>query len=203
MPRAKKSALAPRKRPLQARSQATVRAILEAAARVLARESLAGFNTNRVAEIAGISVGSLYQYFPNKEALVTALIEEAQTALAAQAHALAAALDGADLDAKLAGVARLAIEQQYANPILAAALDHEEKRLPLGARLRRTEQALMQALGALLAPHLPGLSAVELRDALVIVKALVESEADNRVKPVDLEARVLRGLRGYLSAGGG
>jgi AcrR family transcriptional regulator len=52
--------------PSQLRSLATVQLILPAAARVLARESLAGFNTNRVAEVAGISVGSLYQYFPSK-----------------------------------------------------------------------------------------------------------------------------------------
>ena len=58
-----------RKAPKQARSLVTVQAILTAGARVLARESLAGFNTNRIAEVAGVSVGSLYQYFPNKAAL--------------------------------------------------------------------------------------------------------------------------------------
>jgi AcrR family transcriptional regulator len=47
--------------------------ILEATARVLSRRGYAGTNTNRIAEIAGVSVGSIYQYFPNKEALVAAL----------------------------------------------------------------------------------------------------------------------------------
>ena len=74
--------LRPRKAPIQSRSQATVQAILEAAARVLARQSLPGFNTNRVAEVAGVSIGTLYQYFPNKEALIGALIEREQAALA-------------------------------------------------------------------------------------------------------------------------
>ena len=64
-------------------------AILAAAARVLARESLAGFNTNRVAEVAGVSVGSLYQYFPNKAALVAALIEREQARYAHHARDLA------------------------------------------------------------------------------------------------------------------
>ena len=68
-----------RKTPRQLRSLATVAIILQAAARVLSRQSLAGFNTNRVAEVAGVSVGSLYQYFPNKAALVTALIDRSQT----------------------------------------------------------------------------------------------------------------------------
>jgi AcrR family transcriptional regulator len=63
----------PRKSPRQARSQATVGAILDAAARVLVERGYAATNTNLVAELAGVSVGSLYQYFPNKDALIAAL----------------------------------------------------------------------------------------------------------------------------------
>ncbi|MGE0872730.1 MAG: TetR/AcrR family transcriptional regulator [Kofleriaceae bacterium] len=65
----------PRKRPRQARSQATVDSILAATTRVLIRHGFDGLTTNAVAELAGVSIGSLYQYFPNKEALVAALIE--------------------------------------------------------------------------------------------------------------------------------
>jgi AcrR family transcriptional regulator len=65
----------PRKRPRQQRSQATVDAILAATARVLVRHGFDGLTTNAVAIAAGVSIGSLYQYFPNKEALVAALIE--------------------------------------------------------------------------------------------------------------------------------
>lgn len=50
-------------------------ALLDAAARILAEGGLEAANTNRIAEVAGVSVGSLYQYFPNKEALVAALVE--------------------------------------------------------------------------------------------------------------------------------
>jgi AcrR family transcriptional regulator len=66
----------PRKRPRQARSKATVDTILAATARVLVRHGFDGLTTNAVAEAAGVSIGSLYQYFPNKEALVSALIEK-------------------------------------------------------------------------------------------------------------------------------
>ena len=59
-----------RKKPAQQRSKETVRAILQAAARILARDGYEGTNVNRVADLAGVSVGSLYQYFPSKEALV-------------------------------------------------------------------------------------------------------------------------------------
>ena len=67
--------ISPRKAPRQQRSEATVAAILQGATRVLSRESLAGFNTNRVAEVAGVSVGSLYQYFEDKEQILFELLQ--------------------------------------------------------------------------------------------------------------------------------
>ena len=68
--------LKPRKTPLQARSKATVEAILGAASQVLKRKGYAAATTDRIAERAGVSVGSLYQYFPNKDALLVALAEQ-------------------------------------------------------------------------------------------------------------------------------
>ena len=65
----------PRKRPRQARSKDTCDTILAATARVLIKRGFDGLTTNGVAEAAGVSIGSLYQYFPNKEALVASLIE--------------------------------------------------------------------------------------------------------------------------------
>ncbi|MDG4883589.1 TetR family transcriptional regulator [Mesorhizobium sp. WSM4884] len=59
-----------RKQPKQARATELVAAILQAAAQVLASEGAQRFTTTRVAEKAGVSVGSLYQYFPNKAALL-------------------------------------------------------------------------------------------------------------------------------------
>jgi AcrR family transcriptional regulator len=64
-----------RKRPQQARSQVTVDYILSAAARLLEQDGYDGTNTNRIAETAGISVGSLYQYFPSKDAIVSELFD--------------------------------------------------------------------------------------------------------------------------------
>jgi len=64
----------PRKQPRQERSKATVDTILEATARVLIKHGYDGLTTNAVAQLAGVSIGSLYQYFPNKEALVAGLI---------------------------------------------------------------------------------------------------------------------------------
>lgn len=65
----------PRKRPRQQRSQETFDAILEAAAQLFEQHGYAAATTNRIAERAGVSIGSLYQYFPNKDALLYALGE--------------------------------------------------------------------------------------------------------------------------------
>lgn len=62
-----------RKEPRQARSRATVEVIVRAGAQVLGERGWAGFTTNEVAEVAGVSIGSIYQYFPDKLALVDAI----------------------------------------------------------------------------------------------------------------------------------
>jgi len=65
----------PRKHASQQRSRATVDALVEATARILVREGFDKASTNRIAEKAGVSIGSLYQYYPGKEALVAAVVD--------------------------------------------------------------------------------------------------------------------------------
>lgn len=84
----------PRRTPRQERSQVTVDAIFEAVARIVATQGEAALTTNRIAELAGVSVGSLYQYFPSKEAILVAMLDQhcdrvmlALDALLAQARA--------------------------------------------------------------------------------------------------------------------
>jgi AcrR family transcriptional regulator len=74
MAQRRKKAANPRKSPEQDRSKATVEAIVEAAAHILIKHGYDAFTTNRVAEKAGVSIGSLYQYFPNKDALLSELM---------------------------------------------------------------------------------------------------------------------------------
>ena len=66
----------PRKLPKQSRSRVTVEAILAATTHILVEEGYDKANTNRIAERAGVSIGSLYQYFPNKKSLITALMDQ-------------------------------------------------------------------------------------------------------------------------------
>jgi AcrR family transcriptional regulator len=75
MPANALSAFEPRKTPVQARSAVTVEAISEAAIQVLLSDGADRLTTTRVAERAGVSVGTLYQYYPNKESLLFAVLE--------------------------------------------------------------------------------------------------------------------------------
>jgi AcrR family transcriptional regulator len=72
-------AIKPRKSPKQWRSRDTVDSILEGAAQVFERHGYAAGTTNRIAERAGVSIGSVYQYFPNKDSILVALIERHMT----------------------------------------------------------------------------------------------------------------------------
>jgi AcrR family transcriptional regulator len=64
-----------RRRPQQRRSRETVEAVLDAVVRILKREGADAMTTNRIAEVAGVSIGSIYQYFPDKRAIFIALHE--------------------------------------------------------------------------------------------------------------------------------
>ncbi|MDI1430099.1 TetR/AcrR family transcriptional regulator [Polyangium sorediatum] len=79
-----RSTVSPRKVPQQRRSQALVHAVIEAAVRILKHGREEALTTRRVAEIAGASVGSLYQYFPNRDAIVRALIDSHVRAMLAR-----------------------------------------------------------------------------------------------------------------------
>lgn len=70
-----KKQLNPRKKARQSRSKATVESLLSAATRILCHEGIQKFNTNYVAEVAGVSIGSLYQYYPSKEAMLAGILE--------------------------------------------------------------------------------------------------------------------------------
>jgi AcrR family transcriptional regulator len=89
-PPAEKPPIRPRKAPVQSRSKRTLEWVLEGAARVFRSEGF-GATTNRIAEAAGVSIGTLYDYFPNKQALLVALAErhvtEAEREVDAALHA--------------------------------------------------------------------------------------------------------------------
>jgi AcrR family transcriptional regulator len=113
----------PRKTPRQSRSKATVTAILEATVRLMRQGGLAAANTNRIAEVAGVSVGSLYQYFPNKESLAKALFE---VHLARTHEVFAARLDAVQdepLEVAVRALISAVIDLYLEDPPVSAALE--------------------------------------------------------------------------------
>jgi len=113
----------PRKRPRQARLVATFEAILEAAARILESLGFAGFNTNAVAELAGVSIGSLYQYFPSKESLIVELIRRERAKLSTHIVEVIQQSDATDLKEKLKFIIQAAVQYQLSRPQLARTLE--------------------------------------------------------------------------------
>ncbi|KAA9157025.1 helix-turn-helix transcriptional regulator, partial [Delftia sp. BR1] len=76
-----------RRQPVQARAQRTLEAIVQAAAQILVKEGEAALTTNRIAERAGVSIGTLYQYFPDKQAVLRAMVDGQRLAAVAAIEA--------------------------------------------------------------------------------------------------------------------
>jgi AcrR family transcriptional regulator len=174
MPRKAASRLRPRKQPSQARALATVDTILEATARVLVSRGYAGLTTNHVAERAGVSVGTLYEYFPGKEALVAGVlgrhVAHAQAVLARRAPELAAdALAMEPIDVARA-LASLMVELHEDDPRLHRVLTEE---VPftgeMRARARATEERMVELLSAGLAID----PRITVKDPLVAARVIV------------------------------
>jgi len=115
---ARKPPTKPRKNALQARSRATVDALVEATARILVREGFEKASTNRIAEIAGVSVGSLYQYFPSKEALVAAVIDRHNEEIMGIVRAALTEVADLPIDKAVRRLVTVAIEAHRIDPKL-------------------------------------------------------------------------------------
>lgn len=138
------SHLEPRKHPVQARALETRQRFLEAAARVFARHGYSAGTTNRIAAEAGASVGSLYQYFPNKDAILVALVREhlADGEALLTSH-LARAGDRPVLE-QLGGVVDAVLANHAGDPRLHQVLFEEAPRPPeLLAELHELEELLV------------------------------------------------------------
>lgn len=108
--------LNPRKSPSQARSAATVEALHGAVIQVLTSEGLGRCTTTRIAERAGLSVGSLYQYYPNRDALLAAVLERHLEDVAAAVEAVCEACQGAALATMATALVRVFLAAKLRDP---------------------------------------------------------------------------------------
>jgi AcrR family transcriptional regulator len=136
VPATSRYSLKPRKRPVQARSETTVAALFEASIQVLLVVGYRKFTTTRVAERAGVSVGTLYQYFPNRQALITAVIERYLGELTSAIDRNCAKLRGHTLEAIVQGLVDAVIAAKWRQIEVSRAL-HEPLADIGGAQLVR------------------------------------------------------------------
>jgi AcrR family transcriptional regulator len=189
-----------RKLPAQSRSNETVNAVLEAAARILERHGFEGYTTNAIAERAGVSIGSFYQYFPNKDAVTVALMERESEVLLSD---IADVRFEEGYEAGLLHIVRSAVANQLRRPKLARLLDFEESRLPVRSRGGRVEDILHAALVRILSQPdacIRGDVKVAAFDVLSILKGMVDAAGEREeTNAPQLEHRVRRAVLGYLT----
>ena len=159
----------PRKSASQERSRATVDTLLEATTRILIKEGYDRASTNRIAEVAGVSIGSLYQYFPGKEALVAAVIDrhtQETSKVTRKALVKAAALP---IEAAAREFVSVAIDAHRVNPKLHGVLAEQ---IPHVGRLENIE--------------------ANVREGYALVRGYLEAHRDEiDVADLDLAAFVL------------
>ncbi|BFO55937.1 TetR/AcrR family transcriptional regulator [Acidovorax sacchari] len=184
-----------------------VEAILEATARVLAERGYAGTNTNVVAERAGVSIGSVYQYFPNKDSLVTALHERH----GAQMYAAIAAVLAAERPDGLRGHVRAMVRALLAAHRVAPKLHRVlEKEFPFFDAPREESAAdggIFRQVRALLETHRGEIAPDDLDLATWMVLQTMESlvhaaaiDPPAMFPPEAVEAAIVQVLMGYLTA---
>jgi AcrR family transcriptional regulator len=126
----------PRKQASQQRSRATVDALIEATARILVREGFDKASTNRIAQEAGVSVGSLYQYYPSKEALVAAVIDRHTRELMQVVRVALAEVAALPLEQAVHKLVAVAIDAHRVDPKLHRVLAEQ---IPRTGRLEKIE----------------------------------------------------------------
>ena len=199
----RKSAAKPRKQPLQGRSRETCGAILEATARILEAEGLEAANTNAIAARAGVSIGSLYQYFPDKAAIFAELIRQAESGLGDMLEILLAQTAGQALEERLRLLVKAGVAQQMERPQLGRILDYLEAASPADPLLKAADERILRLIMRLLQEHADSIARpvtpATALDLLSIVKGMVDGASfAGETKAAALERRVMLAVLGYL-----
>jgi AcrR family transcriptional regulator len=184
--------------PGQARSLETVSVILEASARILESDGLRGLNTNAIAMKAGVSIGSLYQYFPNKDAIILTLIGSAEKAFHDTVVQAVQDGKGKELKPRLRLVVRALVSAHYYRPHLTRVLEIEEERLGSEADDSAFHANLMQLLREHKNEVAMPVSRVTEQVFISILRAVVDLGLASSASAKSTEQRAMRAVCGYL-----
>ena len=165
----------PRKSATQKRSQATVQALLDATARVLTREGYDRASTNRIAATAGVSVGSLYQYFPNKEALVAALVARHNREMLDLLREALKEVASLDLATAIAKLVRAAVDAHRVDPALHRVFDEQVPRMGQLAKIEALQGETFRLVKSYLEGRRDEISVRDLDSATSILVTTVEA----------------------------
>lgn len=195
------AAATPRKRPLQARSRATCDAILEAAARILEGDGARGLTTNRIAEVAGVSVGSLYQYYPDRAAILAELVRKMRAQMYADLQAAVQSGSGASLQRAVRELVRAAILHHAPRPVLAARLEEAERDLDLDEETRALKAQINALIAEVLRSHGTRDAMRAAHELTAMTRAIVDAAVEAGDQGFDaLADRVAAAALGYLGA---
>ena len=150
MARNEQTAFEPRKTPVQARAVVTVEAISEATIQVLLSHGADLLTTTRVAKRAGVSVGTLYQYYPNKQSLLFALLESHLDKVSAAVEAACERARGKPLAEMVKDVVEAFVDAKMARTDISTSLYRIAGDVGGPALVRRTSQRSQKALEAML-----------------------------------------------------
>jgi AcrR family transcriptional regulator len=185
----------PRKLPRQTRAKATVDAIVEATTQVLLEEGYGRFTTARAAERAGVSIGSLYQYFPNKAALASAVIDRCcEDFIIAFERALAAGPRRVTLDQCIRAIVDVTLVSHRLAPDLHRIVLDLAPHLDVAERTATFSRAAAQAIELMLRKHADEIATdIDIAAAAAIVETLLEALAHRVLSahPVCLENEML------------
>jgi AcrR family transcriptional regulator len=166
--------LTPRKTPTQARAQATYDRIVQAGTRVLVQHGYAGASTNRIAAEAGVSPGSLYQYFPNKDAIVVAVVERFADHFAAHVAGELTALLDARPDELVRSILEVLVDALAEQPEILRAVTEDIPREASLGRIAAFEQRVGDIIRGYLMLHRDLLRDADIEAAIWILVQVIE-----------------------------
>jgi AcrR family transcriptional regulator len=188
-----------RKIPLQGRSAETIGIILKAAEVIIEAKGLDALNTNLVAERAGVSVGSLYQYFPGKEAILATLIRNMRRKMLEDIEGALERCKDMNLAVTIHDLIHASLAHHVANPVLTQALEKAEDALPMNAETQALKHKMGGAIQSVLRQHGVPNPEQATFDLVAMSHGLVEAASKRGQTDFDdLANRLLRAVLGYL-----